>query len=412
MSTFQDLARRADSLATPAIDVDALIARGEQRLRRRRVTAVATAAAVVVATIVGGVLVDRGARESNAPIHQPNRHDRSPAPTTPKVRPLVYADGLHGTSIHYGSKVVKTGIAFTHIDVTDDGFVYSTGRGPLAGYRGDGRLWFSDGGTPVQIGSHACEAAHGFANTAVTANTGSRIAWLECTSDPLQSLVVFDTSSMKEVVRRPLPPCERNLGGECTLEALVGRHVYLADGYTRRPDGPLRTRGLVLDLDTSSLTQVSPADQRDADATDTQAYIVDAGSLTRGLLVGMTMRTARPTDGIGLNFSVARGRRLVPQVWLPDAGATASEVWSIATGRTVHLRLPNGDDFPGRPDDYQLFEWLDDDNVALIAGGGGWATGRGQGDLLTCRLSDGHCVVSVHGPADAMRVVPHVNLPG
>jgi len=114
----------------------------------------------------------------------------------------------------------------------------------LAGYRGDGRLWFSDGGAPEQIGAHVCEAPHGFANTALTSNAGSRVAWLECTKDPLQSLVVFDTGSMEEVVREPLSLCERTAGLECSLDELIGDHVYLTDGYTRRAggDGPPQHR--------------------------------------------------------------------------------------------------------------------------------------------------------------------------
>lgn len=409
MTSFHELARRAENLPEPALDIEALVAEGDRRLRRRRTAALVAVAGVVIALVLGGVLVDSGARRANAPIDQPNRHDKSDAPI-PRSREIVYADGLHGRSIHFGGQVVRTGVAFTHIDVTDDGFVYSTG-----GYRGDGRLWFSDGGTPVLIGSHACEAAHGFATTAVTSNTGSRIAWLECTSDTLQSLVVFDTSSMREVFRRSLPPCEQGGdGGECALEAMVGDDAYLIDAYTRHPDGRIRTRGLVLDLRTSALTQVSAADQQYADATDSQAYITDARSLARGLVVGENERTGRPTDGIGLRFSVVGARTtLAPHLVTPAGEELDGAAWSIATGRPVRLRLPHGYDFPGRANDYVLFEWLDDDDVALIAGGGGWDGGRSGGDILTCRLTDGRCRLAVHGPAPrTVRVVPHLDLPG
>jgi len=120
MTTFRELAQRVDDLAAPAMDVDALVLRGEQRVRRRRVGAVVAAAAVVLVMILGGVFVGGGDPRTNGPIDLPGRQDKSPAPATPKDRQLVYADGVNGRSIHFGSRTVRTGIAYTHIDVTDD----------------------------------------------------------------------------------------------------------------------------------------------------------------------------------------------------------------------------------------------------------------------------------------------------
>lgn len=410
MTTFHDLARRTETLVPPALDLDTLVAQGERRLRRRRVAAVSTAAAVVLLMIFGGVLVGGGDRQSHGPIDLPHRHDRSPAPTTPKVRQLVYADGLKGRSIHFGAHEVRTGIAFTQIDVTDDGFLYSTGD--VHG-QGNKSLWFSDGGSPVKISDADCGAAHGFPTGVVTGTSGSLAVWLECPDGAAQSLVVFDTSSMREVMRRSLPPCEPP-PGECSLEALVGGDVYLVDAYTRHPDGRIRTRGLVFDLTNSSLTQVSTTDQRYAESTDTQAYIADVKSLARGLVIGESMQAGQPTDAIGLSFSVVGATtRLAPHLWMPNGEEIAGAAWSIATGRQVRLRLPDEYDFPGRADSFSLFEWLDDDTVALLAGGGGWDGGRSGGDILTCRLSDGRCRLAVHGPSQrTVRVVPNLGLPG
>ncbi|RNM16592.1 hypothetical protein [Nocardioides pocheonensis] len=410
MTSFLDLARQVESLAPPTPDVATLVARGERELHRRRVAAVVTAAAVVVVMIAGGVLVGGGDPDSRGPIEPTHRHDRTPAPTLPKVRQIAYADGLRGRSIHFGTHEVRTGIAFTQIDVTDDGFLFSTGD--VHG-QGNKSLWFSDGGSPVKLSDSDCGAAHGFANGVVTGTSGSRAVWLECPKGAPQSLVVFNTSSMREVVRQPLEPCEPQPGG-CSLEALIGDDVYLVDAYTRHPDGPIRTRGLVLDLTTSSLTQVSTTDQRYAEATDTQAYIADVRSLARGLVVGESPQTGQPTDGIGLRFSVVGATaRLVPDLGMPNGDEIRGPAWSIATGRQVQLRLPPGYDFPGRADTFSLFEWLDDDTVALLAGGGGWDGGRSAGDILTCRLSDGRCRLAVRGPAErTVRVVPNLDLPG
>jgi hypothetical protein len=398
MTTFRELAQRADELRTPAIQVEALVARGEQRLRRRRVGAVVAAAAAVVVMILGGVLVGGSDPRTNGPIDLPGRHEKTPAPTTPKVRQVVYAEGVPGRAVHFGDRVVKTGIAFTHIDVTDDGFAYSTGRGPLAGYRGDGRLWFSDGGTPEQIGSHACEAPHGFANTAVTSTVGSRIAWLECTPEPVQTLVVFDTAAMKEVVRQPLPLCERELGMECSLDELIGDHAFLSDAFSG-PHGRLRSRTVMLDIATSTV-------EEDAQAVAAQRA-ADVRGKPRGLVLGETPDSGTVTTGIGQPFS-AVGGRLVPRIRLSNGEEVLARAFDTATGRPVRLRLPQGYDV--RDDrDFELFEWLDDDTVALLSGGSSW----NSGDILTCSLSAGRCEVVVPGRGERpTRVVPHLNLPG
>ena len=86
----------------------------------------------------------------------------------------------------------------------------------------------------------------------------------------------------------------------------------------------------------------------------------------------------------------------------------------------MHFRLPagyqpdptNGYVFPDGPGDpstgFEIFEWIDDDTVALVQGGG-WSTG----DIITCRLSDGHCRLAVKAaPHNQVRIVPGEILPG
>lgn len=175
------LARQASDAVTPGPDLETLVGLGESRLRRRRLTAllgITTAIVVVVAlsaTLTGPV--KRSEAPVDRPTHSPGRLLQQP------VREIVYSDtrwaagNVRNRAVHLGDQVVATGAGVVHLDVTDDGFVYTR----------HGRAWFSDGGTPEPIGSHLCGAAPNgeflhFAHHAVmSANTGSLVAWFECT---------------------------------------------------------------------------------------------------------------------------------------------------------------------------------------------------------------------------------------
>ena len=395
MTSFSDLTRRAEHVPAPPLDLDILVARGEQRLRRRRVAAVATAAAVVVVTVVGGVLVGGVDPKSSGPVDVPGRHD---SPEVATIRKVVYADGIPGRVMHFGDRVVKTGIAFAHIDMTDDGFVYTTG-----GYFGDHRLWFSDGGAPEEIAAHVCRDAHGSGNTVRTANAGSLVAWLECARSSAQTLVVYDTSIGRDVVREQLTACPWTDFAPCTLDHVIGEHVYFTNTYYRRGGtGRVAYRHLVFDVRTKSLSTSTP-----------QSYAEDVSTHSRGLVVGDSWPTGTATDGVGQDFVVA-GVKLVPHVRTSNGEEAVTVAFDTATMREVRLDLPSG---YHRAGGFTLFEWLDDDTVALVANGDqGWPSGRGYGDILTCRLSTGHCDLAVRGREgsrdDQARFVPHLGLPG
>ena len=95
MNAFQDLARRVDDVTAPTVDVDGLIARGEQRLHRRRMTTVLAAVAAVAAIAVGGSVL----QQSIGPVNQPdedktNQTDRNKAPEHPGRRHTQVAPGF------------------------------------------------------------------------------------------------------------------------------------------------------------------------------------------------------------------------------------------------------------------------------------------------------------------------------
>jgi len=83
----------------------------------------------------------------------------------------------------------------------------------------------------------------------------------------------------------------------------------------------------------------------------------------------------------------------------------------------VQLRLPAGY-HPGPPPIYpgdsassvrqfSLFEWLDDDTVALAEVGDNYS----MGDIITCRPSDGACHLVAKAPPSAGRLVVGQSLP-
>jgi hypothetical protein len=153
VNTFSDLSRRVDDLDAPPLDVEALVATGERRLRRRRMAGAAAGAVVVAVLAVGGALVNAHHTQTTGPIDQPNQHPRPTEGQVPTsvTRQVVYAGGLGDPTIYYGDREVEVRIGYVHLDVTDDGFVYTT---PGTLQKGDPRVWFSDGGEPELIGTH------------------------------------------------------------------------------------------------------------------------------------------------------------------------------------------------------------------------------------------------------------------
>jgi hypothetical protein len=381
------LARRAEDAGSANLDIEQLVGLGEDRLRRRRLTVVLSgvAAAVVVIAVALGSALNGSVNRGNGPVDHPKRDDTRTQP----VRKLVYSEGrllVHepGT-IHFGDRTVETSDTFVHIDVTDDGLVYVTRWG---------RVWFSDGGRPEQIGSACGTYGRGqiplpSTDMVVSGNAGSLVAWIDCPE--AAELVVFDTGTVREVARQPMePPCnsqETPNVGVCGVEAVIGEHVYVG-----------RERLFMYDLTTGRTS-----------AATTQSYADELLNHARGLVVGDTRQTGTATDGIGQVFHDVGSRLLAWKgLWSPDEQAPTKS-FDTATGHALRLRLPAG--YHADPnEDFTLFEWLDDDTVALVAQFGG----NGAGDILTCQLSNGRCDVAFkrHEGADWAPLVPHLPLPG
>jgi hypothetical protein len=391
--TLRDaFARELDQAGRFDVDVEALVERGETRLRHRRLGALmgCVAAVALVLAVVAGVTAGHSVDRGDGPVDLPPH----PAPTRTSARQIVYSDvrftskGVIGDGVHYGNHLVNTGNPFVHLDVTDDGFLY-TAR--------NAAVWFSSGGTPVQVGAHLCAAdSNGeFSNfdnrSVITSNSGSLAAWFDCAQPDRPVLVVFDTDLGREVFRDSLEVCR----GACELVDLTDRDLYLdravfAAGYPR-PE---------YRFDLSS-HRVRP--------TTRQEYADDLADSPRGLVVGDTWKSGNPTNGFngaGQYFAVS-GSRLVPL----ETHGRMTKAFDTATRHALHLHLPAGYPRGVKGGPFNAFpavaisEWLDDDTLVIAAH-----------DLLTCRISTGRCVVAAPWPhpnhPEMHRLLPGKPLPG
>ena len=94
--------------------------------------------------------------------------------------------------MHVGDRTFDAGATVWTLDVTDDGAVYVTEDSDTD--PSSDPVWFSDGSTPVAIGTIPTEHYSRFAVS--TADAGSLVVWPDATSD---RFVVYDTSR-REVV--------------------------------------------------------------------------------------------------------------------------------------------------------------------------------------------------------------------
>lgn len=177
------LKTRARDARAPQVDLDEVIAHGDRRIKRRRVTGgLAASAAVATVALAAPTVVDSVTGRED---------DRN---TTQEVvqsggfstRALTYS---LGSQIHYGDQVIDVSpydvAAFVQ---TDDGFVFVTAQDQVV---------FSDGVSTEQIGT--TDLPYGRLLTAD--DSGSYVAWVDTSATPVPQFVVYDTATGQEAVR-------------------------------------------------------------------------------------------------------------------------------------------------------------------------------------------------------------------
>lgn len=391
--SLRDLGQRMEAVSAPELDVAALVTAGESKIRRRRVAVVGAVTAAVVAVVAGAMLASPGARQVAPAPARPDQKNTHPdtVQTGPAARQLTYSVG---TTIHWGNRTIDVrrqtntwpgqGKLVDYVDATDDGAFFVTGQAVVrdeAGWGlpyGPAAVWFTDGSTPVRIGTTSGSRVRGF-EIAPTA-AGSTLAWIDPgTKTAPGAVVVYDTGHMTELAR---------LGDADAVPLAVYNDVvywspdgsacdrYLPSGaaYGCKPTA----RVMRFDTATGRRFQVSTADY-------------DADRRARpGLLTG------RSDDGQirrGVNFLsfLRHGDRLVAGgTWEAEEPGFPSIV--ALTGQPLRLRHPPRDARREARDDpqvLQMTQWLDPDRVVLLDD---YDDGT---DLVICRLSTGGCRVAV-----------------
>jgi hypothetical protein len=165
------LAERADSTEPPVLDLDGIVASGNQRITRRRALGVLGGAVATAAVAVGGAAVLRP------------RHERpQPARTAPFAqRRVTFA---LGNQIHYGDEVIPVAPhKVTAFVQTDAGFA------------------FLDAGNAIHVVDRSGVRSLGKSAWELTADfRGNLIGWVEGFDDHYES-VVYDVAASRELVR-------------------------------------------------------------------------------------------------------------------------------------------------------------------------------------------------------------------
>jgi hypothetical protein len=390
------LARHADAITGRQDDRLAEVHARIRRTRRRHTAGLVLGTGLLVlATMLAAAALRPFSDTSDpSPAPKPGRVDLDPPVS---VRPLTWTDEFWPSRrINYGEQVIDTRLDLTKydfatMDLTDGGVVLTTV---------DGRVWLADGTTVRRVAKTGVSSSFLGLLDVRTGNTGSLAAWTDT-----RAVVVYDTADRRVVARHR---CGHSY---CQILWVGADRVYVEN---RR--GGERT--LRVEVATGRVTVVSTREVARAMLNQ-----------PRALVVGRSFETGQVMPGLDLAF-IRQGSRLRPLQVL-DGGHDRLATAFDTAGNPVRLRVPA--DY-GRARSFTLFQWIDDDRVAMMAGAGG--TGfvpgigpdlpeddTGYGDILVCRLSSGDCRLAVPGPReygdltgdgapDRLRIVPHYGTPG
>ena len=401
-ASLRDLKQRAEELTPPSFDVQHIVERGDARLRRRRAGLAAGAAGLIVAVIATGAVLTGSNQRSNEPVKPPSP-SATETPTETSTRQLTYTDVESAQAPHwlirtiqFGDQVLRPGVDVAHVDVTDDG---------LALVAEDGTIYFADGSSVQRIGDLTIDVSWADGGV-ISASAGSLLAWFS-PAEPDASLVVYDAHERKIVIRVPVPGCGPR---ECSLRAVIGDRVYWSENDELERDQTARTPLKALEVSNGTVSETNLGELWEA-LRATPRALIKGDSFADGEVVN-----ERVNDE-GVNF-VADGTSLVLRRFVEAGPGEADDTYAYGgydtTGRRLKLRLPDG--YTPAATAYSLFQWLDDDRFAVMAGAThnefGWNGFPGYGDILVCNIAQERCALAAEGPTDDdYRIVPHLDVP-
>lgn len=378
---LQDVLReRADLAPVPHVDLDRVVAAGERRVRRTRLTT-GLAAAAVAAVVAGSAFVLPGL------VSPDERGLATEAPSPFTERKVGYAIE---DVVQWGSESFSVGAVVTSYVQTDDGFVFTTRNG-------DVRLY--DGHASVLIGHVANHRLR-------SDDTGSLVAWVDLAEDGHPQYVVFDTHALREVAR-----VDDAAAGPSRDSTEGGAEVFAVDdgmAYWRTSEGFVRyevTSGRQTVL-AGSPVPTDPAHKQPVAysiedvAAGRIAYVVDAGQ-------GPEMKVAKSLD-LGAPTAALSSNGLLSPAG-DFLGAEVEDniaVYDTTTGADVTPALPG---YPFAV----VMGWVDEDTAAVFAIKRLGDDTAYPFDMLSCDVPSGDCTVVSRGtaPADAESLVIPVGDP-
>jgi hypothetical protein len=337
---------RATAGETPPLDLDSIIQSGNQRIRRRRTTAVLSIAVASALILAGGIAVAQNIT-ADAPT--------SGVPAFMQKRP-TYADG---NEIHYGANTIKVSEKVDSLIQTDVAFVYSDKAGSV---------FATDGRTETKIGE-------GNKRRELRADdNGTVVGWVDARDD-IRQFVLYDVAQRRELARTPVgnqagPPA--NDDREPRIVAIDNGQAYFAalDGLHQ------------WDIDSGRETLVLK------NLRANFLYDVSNGLLAYDL--------STPDGGsIGTAISPSFGSKQVRAHGPTDLSPDGKFAHSEGTGSYMVTNSSTGDEisFGTDYDMLALSVWLDDTTFTTI---GAMEDGNPRPmDLLTCSVTTRSCTVAV-----------------
>lgn len=342
------LNERAEAAERPHLDLEAIVATGDKRIRRHRITgAVASTAAVVTIAVTAATVIDTDQ------VSQPDGIRPAQPAGAFEQRTTTYSTG---SVIHYGDQQIDVAPhSLASFVQTDDGFVFTDS---------DGTVFTADGSSVEKIG--ATDQPYG--TMLAAGDDGSYVTWMDTDASAFK---VYDMTARREVASVPQPPQPPH-AGEFDLLAVLALDGSTA--YWHTADGVVS-----YDIEAGQSTVVKPGA-----STLWLADVADGVLARRAFLPGLGITVSADPDAKGPTVPGYNHATLSP-----DAGYVATDpqdseqVFVAANGREV-TPVAEGYSFTA------VVQWIDNDSYVAL----GIPRGNSEDepfDLLICSISAGSC---------------------
>lgn len=336
---------RADAAERPHLDLEAIVATGDSRIRRHRMAgAFAGTAAVVTIAVTAATLIDT---------------DRSPGTTQPAAsvgafeqRTTTYSAG---SVIHYGDQLIDVAPhSISSFVQTDDGFAFTDA---------DGAVFTADGSSVERVGA----TNQPYGTLLAAGDDGSYVTWMDADASAFK---VYDMAARREVASVPQPPQPPRAG---EFEQLAVLALDGSTAYWHTADGVV---GYDIEARQSTVVKVGASTLWLADVAD--------GVLARSSFDDQSITVSADPDAKGPTVPGYNHAMLSPDArYVATDPQDSEQVFVSADGREV-TPVAEGYSFTA------VVQWIDNDSYVAL----GIPRGNAEDepfDLLTCSIPAGSC---------------------